>query len=141
MDADLLIRVVAFLVGWWNAGHYFVGANQLRKAAHWEKLILFPALVAGNVGMCFAAVFSGSGMVMLVGAGLYFLHSVKDVVIWRAGAYMSDVLDKRQRMREAQRQAYNLWRRDLTTPYENVADLVTPSGLDELERAREKERA
>lgn len=141
MDADLLIRVVAFLVGWWNAGHYFVGANQLRKAAHWEKLILFPALVAGNVGMCFAAVFSGSGMVMLVGAGLYFLHSIKDVVIWRAGAYMSDVLDKRQRMREAQRQAYNLWRRDLTTPYENVADLVTPSGLDELERAREKERA
>lgn len=141
MDADLLIRVVAFLVGWWNAGHYFVGANQLRKAAHWEKLILFPALVAGNVGMCFAAVFSGSGMVMLVGAGLYFLHSIKDVVIWRAGAYMSDVLDKRQRMREAQRQAYNVWRSDLTKPYENVADLVTPSGLDELERAREKERA
>lgn len=143
IDSDLVIRVVAFLTGLWNAGHYFSGANQLRKAAHWEKLILFPALVAGNVGVCFAAVFGGSGVVVLVCAAMYYIHSIKDTVIWRAGAYMSDVLDKRQRMKEQLRQAYNLHKDGIMTPWENVKDLVTPSGFNEVPQSepKEKERA
>lgn len=142
-DYDLVIRVVAFVVGCWNAGHYFVGANQLRKAAHWEKVILFPALVAGHIGMCFSAVFYGSGVVVLVGAALWVLLSIKDKVIWSAGAYMSEVLDKRERMKEQMRQSYNLYRYDLTSPVDAVNDFLTPSGFEEVKKAEEraKERA
>ena len=142
-DSDLVIRVVAFAIGFWNAGHYFVAANQLRKAAHWEKVILFPALVAGHIGMCFSAVFYGSGVVMLVGAALWVLLSIKDKVIWNAGAYMSEVLDKRERMKEQLRQAYNLHKNQLLTPWENVKDFITPSGYGEVvdSESKEKERA
>ena len=142
-DYDMVIRVVAFVVGCWNAGHYFVGANQLRKAPHWIKTILFPSLVAGHIGMCLAAVLYGSGMVVVVAGGLWVLVSIKDAIIWRAGAYMSDVLDKQARMKERVRQAHNLYMYDLTSPVDAVNDFLTPSGFEEIKKAEEraKERA
>lgn len=144
IDSDLVIRVLAFVIGFWKAGHYFVGANQLKKAPHWVKTVLFPSLVAGHIGMCFAAVMYGSGVVMLVGAALWVLLSIKDFFIWRAGAYMSDVLDRQQSMKEQLRQAYNLHKDGILTPWENVKDLVTPSGFNEMaeaEQRKERERA
>jgi len=142
-DLDMAVRVAAFVFGLWNAGHYFLGAVALKKAAPWEKLILFPTLTMLGVGLCFAAVFKGSGMVFLVSFPMVIALSIKDGVIWKAGAYMSEVLDRRQRMKESERQAFNRYRADLTTPWESVADLVTPSGLDELSESerRAKEHA
>lgn len=141
-NADLFVRAIAFLFGLWNAGHYFAGAVALNKAPHWVKSILFPSLVAGNVGLCLAAVLYGSGMVAVVAMPLYALVSIKDFVIWRAGAYMSEVLDRHQRIKELDRQAFNRYRSDLTTPWESVADLVTPSGFEEMadsdKRAKER---
>jgi len=139
-DYDLVIRVVAFVVGCWNAGHYFVGANQLRKAPHWVKTILFPSLVAGHIGMCLAAVLYGSGMVVVVAGGLWVLGSIKDATIWRAGAYMSDVLDKQAQMKEQLRQAYNLHRDRVFTPWENVKEFITPSGYGEVVESEQKEK-
>jgi hypothetical protein len=139
---DMVIRVTAFVFGLWNAGHYFLGAVALKKAAPWEKLILFPTLATLGVGMCLAAVFGGSGVVFLVSFPMVVALSIKDKVIWSAGAYMSEVLDRRQRMREAERQAFNRYRRDLTTPYENVSDIVTPGGFDAIQQTeRQKEAA
>jgi hypothetical protein len=80
---------------------------------------------------------------MLVGAALWVLLSIKDKVIWNAGAYMSEVLDKRERMKEQLRQAYNLHKNQLLTPWENVKDFITPSGYSEVaeSESKEKERA
>ena len=142
-EYDMVIRVAAFLAGLWTAMHYFLGANALMKAPHWVKLILFPSLVMNGVGICFAAVVHGSGMVFLLAAPLVVLLSIKDFCVWRAGAFMSTVFDRQARMKERIRQAYNVYRSDLTTPWENVSDLVTPSGLQELSESetRTKERA
>lgn len=142
-EYDVLIRVVAFFAGMWTAGHYFLGANALMKAPHWVKLILFPSLVMNGVGICFASVVYGSGMVFLLAAPLVVLLSVKDFCVWRAGAFMSTVFDRQQRMKERMRQAYNIYRSDLTVPWETVADLVTPSGFEELAESerRTKEHA
>jgi phosphoglycerol transferase MdoB-like AlkP superfamily enzyme len=141
-DYDAFIRVVAFAVGMWTAVHYFLGANALEKAPHWVKLVLFPALVVNGVAICFASVVYGAGMVFLVSAPLIVLLSIKDYMIWSAGAYMSAVLDRQARMKEQMRQAYNRYRSDLTTPYENVADIVTPSGFDVIQQTeRTKESA
>ena len=74
-EYDLVIRVVAFLAGLWTAMHYFLGANALLKAAHWVKLILFPSLVMNGVGVCFASVVYGSGMVFLLAAPLVILKA------------------------------------------------------------------
>lgn len=142
-DYDLLIRIVAFGVGVWTAGHYFLGANALEKAPHWVKLILFPSLVMSGIGLCFAAVVYGSGMVFLLAAPLVLVLSIKDYCVWRAGAYMSTALDRQARMKERMRQAYNLYRSDLTAPVEAVSDFLTPSGFDEIKKSEEraKERA
>ena len=139
-EYDLVIRVVAFLAGLWTAMHYFLGANALLKAPHWVKLILFPSLVMNGVGVCFASVVYGSGMVFLLAAPLVILLSIKDFCVWRAGAFMSTVFDRQQRLKERMRQAYNHYRVDLTVPYENVADLLTPSGLDELSDSERRSR-
>lgn len=139
-DLDLLVRVVSFSIGAWTAGHYFLGANALREASHWAKLILFPALVMSGVAMCFASVVYGSGVVFLVSLPMAGLLSIKDWTIWKAGAYMSDVLAKQARMKERMRQAYNRYRSDLTAPWESVSDLVTPSGLDELSESAKRSK-
>jgi len=139
-DYDLVIRVVAFAVGAWTAGHYFLGANALTEASHWAKLLLFPALVVSGVAMCFSSVVYGSGVVLLVSLPMAALLSIKDWTIWSAGAYMSDVLAKQARMKEQVRQAYNRYRSDLTAPWESVADLVTPSGLQELSESEQRSK-
>ena len=142
-EYDVFIRAVSFVVGLWTAVHYFLGANALQKAPHWVKLVLFPSLVMNGVGICFASVVYGSGMVFLLAAPLVVLLSIKDFCVWRAGAFMSTVFDRQQRAKERMRQAFNRYRSDLTAPWESVADLVTPSGFDELSESerRAKEHA
>lgn len=137
-EYDLIIRVAAFVFGLWNAGHYFAGAVSMNKAPHWVKSILFPALVSGNVGLCLASVLYGSGMVAVVSIPLYALATIKDAVIWRAGAYMSDVLDRQERLKELERQAFNRYRADLTMPWESVSDLMTPDGFEDFRKSSER---
>lgn len=140
---DMAIRVTAFVFGIWNAGHYFLGAVALKKAAPWEKLILFPTLTMLGVWLCLAAVFEGSGMVFLASFPMVIALSIKDGVIWQAGAYMSEVLDRRQRLKEYERQAYNRHKNEVLAPWESVKDLVTPSGFSEVAESerRSKEHA
>lgn len=138
MDSELLIRALAFCGGAVGAGHYFLGAVALKKAAAWEKLVLFPGLVMSCTGVCVSSAFYGLAEVAQACVPVAALVLVKDLVIWRAGAYMSDVLDRRERVREAERQAFNRLRADLMAPYESVADLVTPSGFDELQASEQK---
>lgn len=143
IDTDLAIRVAAFAFGVFGTLHYLLGANALRKASPFTKLLLFPALVAACVGLCLAAVLSGSGMVALVCMPLAALILIKDAVIWRAGAYMSDVLHQQAEIKELRRQSYNVMRRDMEVPVEELVDIVKPSGYGELLKMqrREKDRA
>ena len=131
-EYDLLVRIVAFAVGAWTAGHYFLGAVALRQAAHWMKLILFPSLVMSGISICFAAVVFGSGVVFILCGPLVVLLSIKDKSIWDAGAYMSNVLDQKERMKKRERDRTN----QIMNPVYGGVDLVvgedpeivTPSG-------------
>lgn len=115
----------------------------MEKAPHWVKLILFPSLVMSGIGLCFAAVVYGSGMVFLLAGPLVVVLSIKDYCVWRAGAYMSTALDRQARMKERMRQARNLYMYDITSPVDALSDLVTPAGRGELMESekRAKERA
>jgi len=139
-DYDLLIRVVSFAVGLWTAGHHFLASNALLRAPHWVKLFLLPAIVSNGVAICFASVMNGAGMVFLFAAPLVVMLSIKDFVVWRSGAFISATLDKQEQMKLDIRRAYNRYRKDLTTPWESVADLVTPSGLQELNESERKSK-
>lgn len=140
IDTDLLIRVVFFGFGLFGTMHYLLGANALRKAPRWTKLVLFPSLVASCVGLCLAAVLSGTGMIALVCMPLVALLLTKDATIWRAGAYMSDVLHQQAELKELRRQSFNVMRRDLEVPVEELVDIVKPSGYGELVKMHQRER-
>lgn len=142
-DLDLLVRVGAFAVGLWTAMHHFLASNALLRAPHWVKLLLLPSIVVNGVAICFASIVNGSGVAILLSAPLVVVLSIKDFVLWRSGAFISTTLDRQEQLKTDIRQAYNRYRTDLTTPWESVADLVTPSGLDELHESdrRAKEHA
>lgn len=82
-------------------------------------------------GFCLAAVFYGSGMVAIVAMPLYALVSIKDFVIWRWGLHERGSGQARAHKR-IDRQAFNRYRADLTTPWESVSDLMTPDGFEEF---------
>jgi len=142
-DLDFVVRVVAFAVGLWTAGHHFLAANALLRAPHLVKLILLPSIVANGGAICFASIVNGSGVVFLLAAPLVVLLSIKDFILWRSGAFISATLDRQEQLKSDIKQAYNRYRADLTMPWESVSDLVTPSGLQELGESerRSKERA
>jgi hypothetical protein len=143
METDLLVRGLGLVVGLWTFVHYMLGAVALTDASNWAKLLLFPALTMSGVALCLAAVLGDPGAVYVAGSWLAAILSVKDAAIWRAGAYMSEVLARQFRMRERLRQARNLYMYDLTSPVDAVNDFLTPSGFDEIKKPEEraKERA
>ncbi len=142
-EYDLLIRGAVLAVGLWTFFHYMLGAVALTDASNWAKLVLFPALVVSGVSLCFSAVFYTRELMLQAVLVFAVLVSIKDAVIWRAGAYMSEVLARQARMRERLRQARNLYMYDLTSPVDAVNDFLTPSGFDEIKKSEEraKERA
>jgi len=139
-DLDLLVRVGAFAAGLWTALHHFLASNALLRAPHWVKLLLLPSIVVNGVAICFASIVNGSGVAILLSAPLVVLLSIKDFVLWRSGAFISTTLDRQEQLKTDIKQAYNRYRTDLTTPWESVADLVTPSGLDELSESAKRFR-
>ena len=137
-DLDLLVRIVAFAAGLWTALHHFLASNALLRAPHWVKLLLLPSIVANGVGICFASIVNGSGMVFILAAPLAVMLSIKDFVLWRSGAFISHTLDRQEQLKHDLQSAYNRYRTDLTTPWESVSDLVTPSGMDELSESAKR---
>jgi len=141
-EYDSIARIVAFVVGAWTAGHYFLGAVALMKAPHWVKLVLFPSLVMNGVALCFAAIVFGSGVAFILCGPLVVLLSVKDKFIWDAGAYMSRVLDQRERLKLRERERTN----QIMSPVYGGVDLVvgedpeivTPSGWAAVQAQEER---
>jgi len=135
---ETLWRVVLFAAGAWVAGHHFLASNALTKAPHAVKLVLMPATVICGVGMCHAAWFNGSGAALIWCAPAVVTMSTTEFLVWRAGAYISSAFAKQAEFRERQSAAYNRFRADLTQPYDAVRDLLTESGMTELQQHDKK---
>lgn len=137
METDV-IRSIMFLAGLGIAAHHLAAAAALKRAPHLLKGVSMPLTVASGVGM---AVMSASGNVngalycslaMVVGMG------VTEIVVWRAGAYISTELERQARIHEMARIQSNHIKASMMADWE-VVDLLDAE--QENREANENNRA
>jgi len=127
-------RIVLLSAGLWVAGHHFCASNALKRAPVFVKLLLMPATVASGVGMAWASVFYGSGMAVLFAVPAVVCMSITEAMVWRAGAYISAAFERQAEVKSRERREFNRIMSRTTGPAYDLSDLVTPSGLQELEQ-------
>lgn len=136
MDAEFFARLLLLASGFGVAVHYHLMANFMQRAPAWVKAVALPLATAGGVGMIVcAASASILGGVLSSGVAMCAVVSI-NLGAWANGAHVSALFERQAQERDLSkvRGLMNEFRRDV----EDVADLLTPSGWNELEASNER---
>lgn len=127
-------RALLIAGGLASAGFFHCSANFLTRAPHSVKALVLPVITGCGVGMAFFG-FSGD---VVAGALVAVIQVVAVLTLWfvalEAGAHISKVFAKQAAIRRMDRMQYNRMMHGITDPAYELSDIVTPSGLAELDK-------
>lgn len=133
MDSDL-IRAIMFFAGVGVSAHHIAAAAALKRAPHMVKGFSMPITVASGVGMIFMAVTGDTQAGLKCALGMVVGMGVTELMVWRAGAYISDRLDQQAEIHEMARRQVNLMKNDLWGSWEIFDGLQEPQPERHLEK-------
>jgi hypothetical protein len=129
---DMVLRVALAALGLVVAGHHLSAAAAMKRGPHLVKAFSLPLTAMSGVGMAFFAATSGSGSAVMMAAPMSLGMIVTEIMVWRAGAYISSAFEIQAAMQEKARHSLNRVINDSIVAAE-YADILTDSGLMELE--------
>jgi hypothetical protein len=135
MDSDL-IRAVMFFAGVGVSAHHIAAATALKRAPHIVKGVSMPLTVASGVGMVVMAITGDTATGLRCALGMVVGMGITEVMVWRAGAYISAELDRQAEVHEMSRRKVNHLKAAMLADWEMVEGLH-----DQKEDSHEKARA
>lgn len=123
--ADQIVRGVLIVAGLVIAGHYLAMANCMKKAPHFVKILLLPAITGTGVGMAYCGWAGLEFYGALLGTVSAFCMTCLNLAAWHSGAYVSEQFNRAAKIRERIKRDANVFVRQydqLTDPIKGMFD-------------------
>ena len=135
MESDL-IRGIMFFTGVGVSAHHLAAAAALKRAPHIVKGFALPLTVSSGVVMAVTAITGNTTTGLYCALGMVVGMGITEVMVWRAGAYISAELDRQAEVHEMSRRKVNQIKSAMLADWEMVEAL-----RDQKEDSHEKARA
>lgn len=135
MDSDLL-RAIMVLTGLGVSVHHLAAAAALRRAPHIVKGVAMPLTVASGVGMVVLAAMGNVPAALHCALGMVVGMGITEVMVWRAGAYISAELDRQAAVQADARAKVNHIKAALHADWEMLQAMHDHEEHHEKDRAR-----
>jgi hypothetical protein len=134
MENDL-IRSIMFFTGIGVSAHHIAAAAALKRAPHLVKGFSMPLTVSSGVGMVVMSVTGNTTIGFYCALGMVVGMGITEVMVWRAGAYISAELDRQAAVHEMSRRKVNHIRSSILADWE-MLDALGEDGKEQHEKAR-----
>ena len=135
METDLL-RSIMVLTGIGVAAHHLAAAAALKRAPHLVKGFSMPLTVASAVGMVVMGFGGNVQGALYCSLGMVVGMGVTEVMVWRAGAYISAALERQAAAQEAARAQVNQIKSAMYADWEMLQAIHDEEEANEKDRAR-----
>jgi hypothetical protein len=134
MENDL-IRSIMFFTGIGVSAHHIAAAAALKRAPHLVKGFSMPLTVSSGVGMVVMSVTGNTTIGFYCALGMVVGMGITEVMVWRAGAYISAELDRQAAVHEMSRRKVNQIRSSILADWE-MLEALGEDGKEQHEKAR-----
>lgn len=136
MDSELL-RGVMFFAGLGVSAHHLAAAAALKRAPHIVKGLSMPLTVASGVGMVVMAVVGNVPAALQCALGMVIGMGITEIMVWRAGAFISHELDRQAEIHERARRQVDQLKSALWADWEIIEAMQDKEEHHETTRARD----
>jgi hypothetical protein len=137
MESDL-IRGIMFFTGVGVSAHHLAAAAALKRAPHIVKGFALPLTVSSGVVMAVMAITGNTTTGLYCALGMVVGMGITEVMVWRAGAYISAELDRQAEVHEMSRRKVNHLRSAMLADWE-MLEALRDDEKEQHEKARSRD--